>query len=718
MAGATPIGTVTTAVPLGISLAGIAALARVKRPVVSVWRSRFASGDASFPAPIRTESGQEVFDAQQVARWLVQTRHGNNPDAIADAGAHAALTGMAPPGSPGFDALTALIALRAAHAAPLAHLDPHELVDLADATDPDDDCLLHEIEHIEGDLGAYARFVDVLVDGAYSPAAAFEIVMAGRFRDGRRDLARVSLSDTAVSLVADAALALAVNNQNRLDASGSAPLRFVDPTGACSDLLIGLVARAAESQDIALASANDGAEASRLLHRRLMAHSVLRQGLDGQGLDGQGLERQGLDVRQSGEFAASGALVHVAQYPTPAKPKQTSAEILAAIENIALQMDDQQRAVIIAPASVLCDGRLPAAAAELRASVLRSGRVRAIVRLPAGLVTASPRRSLALWILGPGHAGVALGERWTVVADLSEQKLTEASVADLVSDLTAAMGEKAVVRAHAFRFARFVLTSNLLARSGSLVARRVPVQHGASAAIPADASRGSSAAEAVLRAERLIGSLDEAVTDGPALGGLGVEQSHAARSLPASSLGDLAAEGHLRMRSGTRLRADHLEAAEGFAVIGTAELYDGSPACRRIDRLDFAEHYPAARLTEPGDVVFCASPTPAARVDRQGSSVVAYPARVLRINAADPAGLLPDLLASAIARAPRHSTDWRRWRVRRVLPQQREALENALEALRRQRESLRRRLADLNELDELIADAVTAGILTLITPEQ
>lgn len=705
--------TAVTAAPLRISLAGIAALARVKRPVVSVWRSRFCAGDTPFPEPVGAENGQEIFDAGQVARWLVQTHHGNNPDAIADAGAHAALGGMAPAGSPGFDALTALIALRAAHAAPLAALDPRELVDLADAIDPDDDCLLREIERLDGDgdgdsdvdgnLEAYAGFVDVLVDGAYSAAAAFENVMAGRFRDGRRDLARVSLSDTAVSLVADAALALAVDNQNRFGASGSAPLRFVDPTGASADLLVGLVARAAEYQEIILATANDAAQASRLLRRRLMAHSVLRQGLD---------------VRQSGEFAASGPLVHLAQYPNPARPGEAPAEILAAIENIALQMDDRQRAVIVAPATVLCDGRLPAAAAELRARVLRSGRIRAIVRLPAGLVTASPRRALALWVLGPGHAAVALGERWTVVADLSERTLTEASAADLVSDLTAAMGEKAEVRAHAFRFARFVLTSSLLARSGSLVTRRMPVQHAPSSPLTADASRGSSAAEAALRADRLLRSLEGAPAGGPALGALRVEQSRAASSLPVSTLGDLAAEGHLRLRPGTRLRADHLEATEGFAVIGPADLYGGAAAGRRIDRLDFAEHYPAARLTEPGDVVFCTAPTPAARVDRHGSSVVAYPARVLRINAADPAGLLPDLLASAITRAPSGARDWRRWRVRRVLPQQRAPLEQALEALRHRRDSLHRRLAELNELDDLITEAVTAGILTLTAPER
>ena len=169
---------------LRIPLSGIAALAQVKRPVVSMWRLRTKDSDLPFPPSIATESGQEFFDAVAVAHWLIETGRGNNPDAVADAAAHATPPAMQSGHAASFPALTALIALRASHGEPLGDLDAEALLDLAEATDTDDQCLAHEVEQLGAESEAFARFVDVLVDGAYSAAAAFESVMASRFRDG------------------------------------------------------------------------------------------------------------------------------------------------------------------------------------------------------------------------------------------------------------------------------------------------------------------------------------------------------------------------------------------------------------------------------------------------------------------------------------------------------------------------------------------------------
>ena len=65
---------------------------------------------------------------------------------------------------------------------------------------------------------------------------------------------------------------------------------------------------------------------------------------------------------------------------------------------------------------------------------------------------------------------MTLADRVTAVADLTAIPLTLATRADLVSDLIAGTGSGRDLRAHQFRFARFVRTTSLQARSGSLVA--------------------------------------------------------------------------------------------------------------------------------------------------------------------------------------------------------------------------------------------------------
>ena len=52
-----------------ISLPEVAALAGVRRPVVTTWRRRHPS----FPAPAQVEAGRPLFKARDVVEWLVET---------------------------------------------------------------------------------------------------------------------------------------------------------------------------------------------------------------------------------------------------------------------------------------------------------------------------------------------------------------------------------------------------------------------------------------------------------------------------------------------------------------------------------------------------------------------------------------------------------------------------------------------------------------------
>ena len=66
-----------------LTMQQVAALAGVKRPVVSVWRSRSAGSKHPFPAPV--DPARLVFSADEVGSWLRVTGRGNNPDAHEDA---------------------------------------------------------------------------------------------------------------------------------------------------------------------------------------------------------------------------------------------------------------------------------------------------------------------------------------------------------------------------------------------------------------------------------------------------------------------------------------------------------------------------------------------------------------------------------------------------------------------------------------------------------
>jgi len=69
-----------------ITMSGIANLAHVARSTVSMWRSRYdVSSDTPFPTPINNDPHQPLFDAHDIGHWLVSTKHGHNPEAIADA---------------------------------------------------------------------------------------------------------------------------------------------------------------------------------------------------------------------------------------------------------------------------------------------------------------------------------------------------------------------------------------------------------------------------------------------------------------------------------------------------------------------------------------------------------------------------------------------------------------------------------------------------------
>lgn len=648
-----------------LTLADAARLAKVERPVVSMWRTRLAESDSPFPDPLSVQRGGEVFDGHAVASWLIETRHGNNPDAVLDLEAHSVVTYLTAKGEAAFGAMTALLALAAVRPSSLTASSVDGLLDLANECDPDDDMLVRELEASGDQLLDLASMAERMVDADYNAAVALERLMAARHRLGLASESRVSLTIQALDLIARIASELL-----RV-APGADSVVVVDVTHGSGDALVALCEKAADELEIALPDSNR--PAVRLARRRLLVRGVVASSFA---------------VDATGDFGVVGPAVHVVQLPSADAPRAGAANMLTDIERVLAQFDDSHSGLVVGPASLLVEPLDEPSLDARRSKLLRQGHIRAIVALPAGLSPARPRESTALWVLGSAHASVPLADRWTLVADLSATVLTGTVVTDLVSDLIAALGSPFDVRAHSFAFARPVYLSRLLAQGGALrsdvvpAARRKPVT-------PSDL------ASAELEALNLPFAL---------------ESSANSPSKPIT-VESAIASGHLRYLVGTRSAAAEATSHSGARVVGVAELA-GATAPRFVDRLAFAATHPSAQLTQPGDVVFCTAPRNAAIVDADGSSVVEYPARILRISSGDPGGLVAEVIARDINAAPRLGS-WRRWLLHRVPQSQSGVVTQALRSLAVERAAAESRLIDLDRAADLITSAVSSGTAIL-----
>ncbi|MDG3014759.1 hypothetical protein [Speluncibacter jeojiensis] len=663
-----------------LSKPDIAALAKVKRPVVSVWIGRYREGDRPFPTAVRRGAGgREWFRADEIADWLIDRGLGNNTSLREDLALHAALDHSADLSAESmFDGTTALLCLKALLGEQLAEFDPDDLLDEADDLDPDDEFLLSELTALGDELETLARHVDSMADAAYTPAAAFEELMAGRFRRGHADLADSALSRSALRLCAQVCAAMVPDTAVESTV-------FVDPWDG-SDLLVALRGELDESVSVQAATGTESTAAGRLARRRLATHGW---------------------HRADGGLGGSSPVMALTQFPSPATLAWTDERILTAIDDLVVQMGPDQRGVIIGPASALIDTLAGRDEEAIRSGLLRTDRLRAAVRLPEGLLLTRPGQAMALWVLGAADPAIKPADRWTVLADLSAGGLDDVAAEALTSDVLAALGTWESVRAHAFRYGAVVKTAEVLA-SGTLTPPRRPGRAQV---------RGGQAAGRVL-------SLVDAVNHARSVEPLRLTVEYRERStgvLPTA--GELSAQSLLRVVPGNRIaerditsRPDEVGAVP---VIGADEVTGAVRlGTRCIDRLTLTRDYPNSRYTEPGDVVFCSSGSFGAIVDEQGSSVVCSPARILRVRRPESSGLVPELIAAhlnsgdgpALCRTP-----WRQWTIPRVQAGQVRPTRAALAELSRRR---REAAALADRLDALTGE-LTRGIAHgALTPTQ
>lgn len=411
-----------------LSLRGIAALAGVQRPVVSVWRSRSAESDTPFPPTVDRRGQVELFDADDVVSWLEATGRGNNPEARADVMVHAQPADLQ--STEVAEAQEALLCLLRLTPHRLLEVTVDELLDLADEVDPDDEFLFSEVARLGDRAPAVARYLNRLVDASYGFSGALTVLDDRLAQESRSS---VRMAAEATSLLGEVVAAVALD-------IGAAAVTVEDVGGQGMEMVAAGVSALRERLEVDVeVSGGDGA-----------ARSARRRCIIARG------------------SAATGPGAHklVIANLHSADGRVNVGRVLDAIDNLQLERTDADRVLIVGPALALCDD-LPSDGEKQRAEVLRLGRVRLVAKLPAGLIVHHPRQRLGLWVLGPEGAVRDADRRAMMTADLSDTALSPAVASHLATDAVAALESRQGL--HAFTFAKHRALREVLADRGPIV---------------------------------------------------------------------------------------------------------------------------------------------------------------------------------------------------------------------------------------------------------
>ena len=681
-----------------ITYAEIAALAQVKRPVPTTWVRRHPD----FPAPVAHEDGRPLFDARAVVDWLASTGRGNT-DARrlrAELALHTLAAWRTPslPASVLIGALTSLVCLHQQLDAPVADGRPWDTVlDRAADLDPDDRFLVSELRALPDRTGlALAALADELIDAAYNPAEAFDWILQARPRLGSRDLAADEPAPAVVRALA------ALSGVDTLD-EGSV---IAVPHARTGALLAALHDHAAEdSGHVHLAADPDPARV-RLVRRRMLVRGVYEFRLDV--VDGEDLTAD--------EWGYPSLLVCALPYEAAeTRDPKTVLEQVAALTDY---LDTGSTAVVLGPADVLTGPLARHGDADrLRRSFLKPGLLKAAISLPDGAYAFRPGYRTAVWVL----ARVPEDERTGLVllADYSAQPLTDPVLDALAEDIAIwrTSGWERDPR-HEPRHAAIVRGTDLDGRPGA-------------ALTPQHRTLASRHTRTVVERPAVISDLERRLIDLqersrtgelrlPAQAELRPENQPVRRT----SVGRLLRTRRLRRRPGHRFAPEHLTPDGHYTVLTPEEILGTARiGGRRIDRGIFLTAYGHAQFTEPGDLVVTAHPHFGVYVDTEGVSLVAAPARILRVRRdADPP-VRPRALAALLrAAAAEHARTSGAVRASRriedlVVPDLSRAEADLYEAVLAEIEGraalLREQTAALDDLTRVVAAGMADGTLTI-----
>ncbi|MFD5257501.1 hypothetical protein ACFWM5_32355 [Streptomyces bobili] len=629
--------------PLLVSMSDIATFARVKRPVVSTWRRRHPD----FPAEVSENSGRPLFDGAQVTDWLIASGLGNAaPQELRSELALFGIIALRDRFTPWqlVETLGSLLCLRrldgrpladdGANASPTSPPDAEAdealwsaLLRRAERIDAEDDFVLRELRSIDATAAPLARLAEDLVESAYDERGAYEWLLAARSRLGLDSLAADAVTPELRSL-----LAQLTDLRVRLEQGET--LTLADPHARAGDLLAALLDDTEDRDRVTVLAADPDDRLTRITRRRLLLAGVSELDLDVQ--TGSDLE----------ERFADPDLV-VTQLPYRPGEDRSVLATLTELERVAYLLRPGCTALVLGPADALVDELNSTEAAQLRSALLRENIVESVIALPGGVLPFRPGYRPALWTLTRGPVREAEG--MVLLADISSEQLTPGVRMRLAEDvlLWRAEGFRGL-DGHDPRYGRLVPVADLDRAFGGPLTPPAPP----ASAIWSDkvTERPALIAEAEARLERATEDT-RAYEDerGPYRGAV---QRRVGRLPRRTTLGKLITTRRVTRLPGHRIDEKHLTRDGHHNVLGPEEITGERPVGdRRIDRLLLATAYERAALTEPGDVVYTLAPRLGVYVDHDGFSVVAFPARVLRVNAGATRPLTPRVLAALLGAA-------------------------------------------------------------------
>lgn len=329
----------------------IADLAKVRRPVVTVWRKRPKVRGVSlpFPQPVDEIDGVAHFDSSAVVAWLERTGRGNNRSFNEDAPA------IAVPSDIRLEDVVTLLCWHVVTGDDLAGTTYGARVEAAARFDPGDELLLREIQALHSNDAAL-DYVDNLIASSFGAADALARLESGRLK---RVLAVRDLTVEAVELV-----------------------RCM--VRACADFAADGGTLGIEVDDLSLAEIEAG----------------------------QVLVTDDRAMRRRAEIRG---LAHVRQHDGPRVVVRSVVgldlpDALDRADEMVVDLRAGDIAVLLGPASALCDV-LAGAPEQKRSQTLRAGGLVAALRLARGAWREAHRQSLAVWVCrggaNVGHPRVA-----------------------------------------------------------------------------------------------------------------------------------------------------------------------------------------------------------------------------------------------------------------------------------------------------------------------
>ena len=413
-----------------ITMQGIADLAGVKRPVVPMWRKRFADSGNPFPAPL--DNAKLKFDATEVGQWLRSTGHGNNPDAHLETLLHSSSIADA---QQDLNTTSALLLLSELCGESIQTLPTQVAVDTAVAVGAQPVLTTPQIEQALQDP-ALAQAIDELVEAAYSGTGALD----GFYSKER--LRNPELNRETFTAQAEAFLAEILSEVMR---SGS---RVLAPHGTAALLLVNALADLLTEDDHIYVVTEELASptpSQLLAWRRLVAKGVTL-------------------INFEDALRGSEPTTHLYVAFDPA-----SGTFFNDIEDLVEDLDLDDQLIVIGPTRLLLDS----AGAPGRRNLLTphpdyTERLRYITELPRGLSRTQTRLRLGLWAFGSPQS------RLTVTSSHACAPVTSVEANSLASDLAAALDGDGSITVHAFpnsavRASRYLLRRESLSLTPDLL---------------------------------------------------------------------------------------------------------------------------------------------------------------------------------------------------------------------------------------------------------